>query len=76
MSVDGHFDDATILAMCLAFDRTCGSLQTCGVAATVQEIVATRIVEAAIQGEQNPDRLHDEAVKAFDLEKIRRPIAA
>jgi hypothetical protein len=38
MSVDGHFDDATILAMCLAFDRTCRSLQAGGVAATVQEI--------------------------------------
>lgn len=47
MSVDGHFDDATILSMCLAFDRTCRSLQACGVAATVQEIVAIRIIEVA-----------------------------
>ena len=76
MSVDGHFDDATILSMCLAFDRTCRSLQACGVAATVQEIVAIRIIEAAIQGERNPDRLHDEAMKAFDLEETRKPIAA
>lgn len=76
MSADSHFDDATILAMCLAFDRTCGSLQASGVAATVQEIVAIRIIEAAMQGERDPDRLHDEALKAFDLEETRKPIAA
>ena len=76
MSVDGHFDDATILSMCLAFDRTCRSLQACGVAVTVQEIVAVRIIEVAMQGERDPDRLHDEALKAFDLLETRNPIAA
>jgi hypothetical protein len=74
MSVDGHFDDATILAMCLAFDQTCESLQACGVAATIREIVASRIIEAALQGERDPERLHDEALKAFG--ETRSPIAA
>ena len=76
MSVDGHFDDATILAMCLAFDRTCGSLQACGVAATAQESVAIRIIEVAMQGERDPDRLHDEALKALDIEEARKPRVA
>jgi hypothetical protein len=76
MSVDGHFDDATILSMCLAFDRTCRSLQACGVAATVQEIVAIRIIEVAMQGERDPDRLHDEALKALDIEEARKSLAA
>jgi hypothetical protein len=62
--------------MCLAFDRTCRSLQACGVAATAQEIVAIRIIEAAMQGERDPDRLHDEALKAPDIEETRKPLAA
>ena len=74
--MSGHFDDAAILAMCIAFDRTRKSLQACGVAATVQEIVAIRIIEAALQGERDPDRLHDEALKAFDSEESRKPLAA
>jgi hypothetical protein len=74
MSADGHFDDATILAMCLAFDRAADRFRACGVAATVQELVAIRIIEAAMQGERDPDRLHDEALKAF--EETRRSIAA
>jgi hypothetical protein len=72
---DGYFDDATILSICLAFDRTCRSLQACGVAATVQESVAIRIIEVAMQGEPNPDRLHDEALRAFDSEETRKLLA-
>ena len=63
------FDDAAIVAMAIAFDRACLSLQTFGIATTVREIIATRIVEAASQGERDPDRLHDQALKAFDIEK-------
>ena len=76
MSVDGHLDDTTVLAMCIAFDRTCKSLQAYGVVATDQETLAIRIIEAALQGERDPDRLHDEALKAFDIEKTRKPLAA
>jgi hypothetical protein len=74
MSGDGRFDDATILAMCLAFDRACRSMQACAVAAAVQEIVAIRIIEGAMQGERDPDRLHDKALKA--LAETHKPIAA
>ena len=66
---DGCFDDAVILSMCIAFDRTCKSLQDWAVAATVQEIVATRIIEVALHGERDPDRLHYEALKTFDIHK-------
>ena len=76
MSEDGYFDDATILSMCLAFDRTCKSLQACGVASTVQETVAIRIIEVAMQGERDPDRLHDEALKALDIEETRKMLVA
>ena len=76
MSVNGHFDDNTILAMCLAFDRTRKSLQACDVAATVEETIAIRIIEVAMQGERDPDRLRDEALKALDIEETRKPVAA
>jgi len=76
ISVDGHFDDAAILSMRLAFDRSCRSLQASGVAAAAQEIVAIRIIEVAMQGERDPDRLHDEALKALDIEQTRHPLAA
>ena len=71
---DGYFDDATILAMCLAFDRTCKSHQPRGVAANIQESVAIRIIQAAMQGERDPDRLYAKALKAFG--EIRESIAA
>jgi hypothetical protein len=63
------FDQATISAMGVAFERACTSLQICGIATTVREIIATRILEAAAQGERDPVRLHDQALKAFDIEK-------
>jgi hypothetical protein len=63
------FDEATISAMGVAFERACTSLQTGSIATTVREIIAMRILEAAAQGERDPDRLHDQALKAFDLEK-------
>jgi hypothetical protein len=63
------FDEATISAMGVAFERACTSLQTGGIATTVREIIAMRILEAAAQGERDPVRLHDQALKAFDIEK-------
>ena len=65
----GGFDQAAISAMGIAFERACSSLQISGIATTVREIIAQRILEAAAQGERDPDRLHDRALKAFDIEK-------
>jgi hypothetical protein len=69
------FDQATITAMGIAFERACSSLQTSGIATTVREIIARRILEAAAQGERDPDRLHDQALKAFDIENSLVPAA-
>ena len=71
-----YFDDAITMAMCIAFDRACKSLQAFGEATTVQEVIATRIIVAAAQGERDPVRLHYEALKAFDIEEAPKTIAA
>jgi hypothetical protein len=63
------FDEAAISAMGVAFERACTSLQTSGIATTVRELIAMRILEAAAQGERDPIRLHDQALKAFGIEK-------
>lgn len=65
----GGFDDTAVLAMGIAFERACLSLTTFGSAATAREIIATRILAAAAQGERDPDRLHEQALKAFDIGK-------
>ena len=65
---DGCFDDAAIMAMGLAFDRACNSLRVFGSEPSVQEIIATRIVEIAAQGERDPDRLQYQALKALGIE--------
>jgi hypothetical protein len=63
------FDEAAISAMGVAFERACTPLQTSGIATTVRELIAMRILEAAAQGERDPIRHHDQALKAFGIEK-------
>jgi len=63
-------DDVAISAMGMRFHRACLSLQAFGNAATIRELIATRIVVAAAQGERDPDRLHDHALKTFDVGKL------
>ena len=57
------FDDAATLAMGEAFDRACKSLRNMGSA--VREIAANRIIELAKNGERDPARLCEEALKTF-----------
>jgi hypothetical protein len=57
------FDDAATLAMGEAFDRACKSLRNIGSA--VREIAANRIIELAKNGERDPARLCEEALKTF-----------
>ena len=66
--VDIAFDEAAILAMGEAFDQTCKSLRNFGSACTVREIIAKRIIDAAKNGERDPARLHEEALKAFGID--------
>ena len=73
---DGYFDDATVLAMVIAFERACASLRSFGTAPTVQEIIATRIIQVAKQGERDPDQLHQQALQALGIEEVLKVIAA
>jgi hypothetical protein len=50
-----------------AFDDACKSLQEFGTRVTVHEIISTRIVEAAKNGECNRARLYEHALLAFDV---------
>jgi hypothetical protein len=72
---DSCLDDATVMLMCLALDRTCRSLRARGIV-TIEEIVAGVIIEAARQGERDPDRLHAKALQAFDLGETCKSVAA
>ena len=76
VNADGYFDDKAILAMGLAYDRACGLLRSFGNASTVQEVIAKRIVKVAAQGERDPDRLRDQALKALGIEETPKPLAA
>ena len=59
------FDDAATLAMGEAFDNACKSLQNFGSA--VPAIVADRIIDVAKNGERDPARLYEQALKAFGI---------
>jgi hypothetical protein len=62
------FDDAATLAMGEAFDNACKSLQNFGSA--VPEIIAYRIIAAAKNGERDPARLYEQALKTFGIEDM------
>jgi hypothetical protein len=70
---DVFFDDEATLAMGTAFDQSCKSLRHFGRAVTVHEIIAKRIVAAAKNGMRDPIQLHEQALKAFDIEGMSTP---
>jgi hypothetical protein len=59
------FDHNATRAMGKAFDRACHSLHDIGQPDLVREIIATRIVEVARDGERDPDELCVRALKAL-----------
>jgi hypothetical protein len=63
---DLWFDDAATLAMGKAFDQACKSLRNLGSA--VPEIIANRIIAAAKNGERDPARLYEQALKVFGMD--------
>ena len=63
---DASFDDAATLAMGEASDRACKSLRNLGSA--VPEIIANRIIAAAKNGERDPARLYEQALKVFGID--------
>ena len=62
------FDDAATLAMGEAFDQACKSLRNLGSA--VPEIIANRIIAAAKNGERDPARLYEQALKVFGMDDM------
>ena len=62
------FDDAATLAMGEAFDNACKSLRNFGSA--VPEIIANRIIEVAKNGERDPARLYEQALKVFGIDDM------
>ena len=63
---DVWFDDAATSAMGEAFDRACKSLRNVGSA--VPEIIANVIIQTAKNGERDPARLYEQAIKTFGIE--------
>jgi hypothetical protein len=59
------FDATATSAMGEAFDNACKSLQNFGSA--VPAIIAEQIIDAAKNGERDPARLYEQALKAFGI---------
>ena len=66
---DVSFDDETMQAMSEAFDQVCDVLGNFGAGATVNEIIARRIVEAAQMGERDPSRLYLQTLNALGIDE-------
>ena len=66
---DMSFDDQAMRAMGEAFDQARNVLGTFGVAATVREMMAKRIIDVAQTGERDPSRLYREALKALGIDE-------
>ena len=59
------FDPDAVAIMSSAFDAALASLNDQNKSPTVREIVAKRIIAAAMKGERDPERLRQEAINAI-----------
>jgi len=73
---DVCFDDEATLVMGAAFDRACRSIGHFGRAGKVRELIASRIIEAAKNGERDPAQLHSEATMGFSIDSALVPIVS
>jgi hypothetical protein len=73
---DVSFDDEATRAMGAAFDQACVSLRHLARADKVRELIAKRIIEAAINGERDPVRLHSQALMGFSIDDVSMPDAS
>jgi hypothetical protein len=64
------FDDAATSAMGEAFDRACVPLRRIGDPVKVREMIAKRIIGAARNGERDPMRLCEQALRPFGIEDM------
>ncbi len=67
---DVSFDDAATSVMGEVFDQICRSLQIIRSQAAVREVIATRIINAAANGERNPARLCGQVLMVFGIERM------
>ena len=58
--------DATAV-MIEAYEKACQSLYDVRPSDTVKDLIACRIIEAALTGERNPDTLCESAIQALEL---------
>ena len=63
------FDDKALAAMIVAYDQACKSIQHSGLTPTIREMIGKRIIEAAKQGERDPELLHQKALETLRIEK-------
>ena len=64
----GVFDAEITRTMGQVFDQACRSLQDFGSAVLVREIIARRIIEAAKNGERDPARLYEQALRLVSID--------
>ena len=70
------FDDAALAAMVVAYDMAYSSLQASGLTPIIREMIGKRIIEAAKQGERDPELLHQKALETLRIEKTASVLAA
>lgn len=63
--LDAVFDDHATKVMGDAFDAACKDLDNTGQPAVVHEVIAKRIINAALSGERDPEKLRDRALTAI-----------
>ena len=59
------FDDHATSAMGQAFDAACKDLHDTGQPAVVYDVIAKRIIDSALSGERDPEKLRDWELTAF-----------
>jgi hypothetical protein len=59
------FDPDAVAIMSSAFDAALASLNDQNQSPTVREIIAKRIIAAAMKGKRDPERLRQEAINAI-----------
>ena len=69
---NSDFDDEATRLMGEAFDAACNGLRDTGQPIVVQEVIAKRIIKAAMKGERDPARLRAAGLAAlgYDREAI------
>jgi dephospho-CoA kinase len=71
-----YFDDKALAAMIVAYDKTCRALLPSLLHPLVREVIGKQIIEAARQGERDPEILHQQALKTVGIEQTANVLAA